>query len=178
MPTPPRQSRATARPAPPRSYLPSVAPDRASAGAARHAAADRAATDRAAVCEVDFVDRERVARARRALPAAPTFALLAETLRALGDPTRLKIVAALAADGVGELCVCDLAVLVGVSDSAVSHSLRTLRQLRLVRYRKDGKIAYYALTDAHVARLVTEGVRHVEDGAPASALVDAGPNGS
>lgn len=86
-------------------------------------------------------------------------------LRALGDPTRLRIVTALAADGVGELCVCDLAAVVGVSESAVSHSLRTLRQLGIVRYRKVGKIAYYALDDAHVVRLVAEGVQHVEAGA-------------
>ena len=136
----------------------------------RHAAATAplvsyapAAPDRTDLCEVARVDRAKVERARRALPAPETMFALAETLRALGDPTRLKIVAALAAEGVGELCVCDLAVLVGVSDSAVSHSLRTLRQLRLVRYRKAGKIAYYALNDAHVARLVTEGVGHIED---------------
>lgn len=88
--------------------------------------------------------------------------MLAETLRAIGDPTRLQIIAALATEGVEELCVCDLATLVGVSQSAVSHSLRTLRQLRIVRYRKAGKIAYYALDDAHVAQIVAEGVQHVE----------------
>lgn len=124
---------------------------------------DRAA-ECEAECEIDCVDQAKVERARQALPAPETMVTLAETLRALGDPTRLKIVAALATEGVGELCVCDLAVLVGVSDSGVSHSLRTLRQLRLVRYRKAGKIAYYSLTDTHVARLVTEGVQHVEDG--------------
>lgn len=113
------------------------------------------------VCEVEVIDQAKVARARLALPAPETVATLAETLRALGDRTRLLIVAALAAED--ELCVCDLATLVGVSDSAVSHSLRTLRQLRVVRYRKVGKIAYYALDDAHVAQLVTEGVRHVEE---------------
>ena len=113
---------------------------------------------RADVCEVACVDPVKVERARAALPSAPALAALAETFRALGDPTRLLIVAALAD---AELCVCDLATLVGVSQSAVSHSLRTLRQLRVVRYRKVGKIAYYALDDAHVARLVREGVRHV-----------------
>lgn len=143
-------------------------------------AADRAPNrtpNRAAECEIKCVDQAKVERARQALPGPATMVTLAETLRALGDPTRLRIVAALAAEGVGELCVCDLAVLVGVSDSAVSHSLRTLRQLRLVRYRKAGKIAYYALTDTHVARLVTEGVQHVEDGtAPiAAAPIAAAP---
>ena len=120
--------------------------------------------DPSAVCEIECVDQAKVERARRALPSAETLGVLSETLRALGDPTRLKIIAALAAEGVGELCVCDLSVLVGVSDSGVSHSLRTLRQLRLVRYRKVGKIAYYTLNDSHLARLVTEGAQHVEDG--------------
>ncbi len=112
------------------------------------------------VCEVDLVDHEKVARARSALPDRTTLVDLAEMLRALGDPTRLEIVCALNADGVDELCVCDLATLVGVSDSAVSHSLRTLRQLGVVRYRKDGKIAFYSLNDAHVAYFVRAGVRH------------------
>lgn len=118
-------------------------------------------TDRTAdVCEVTCIDGAKVERARRAVPAPATVLTLAETFRVLGDPTRLVIVSALARE---ELCVCDLATLVGVSQSAVSHSLRALRQLRLVRYRKVGKIAYYTLDDAHVARLVAEGVRHVEE---------------
>ncbi|HYD52354.1 MAG TPA: metalloregulator ArsR/SmtB family transcription factor [Gemmatimonadaceae bacterium] len=106
------------------------------------------------------VDAPKVRRVRAALPAALVLQDLAETFRVLGDPTRLRIVAALARD---ELCVCDLAVLLGVSRSVVSHSLRSLRQMRLVRYRKAGKIAYYALDDAHIASLVREGVHHVEE---------------
>lgn len=117
---------------------------------------------RADLCEVQVVDLHKVALARAALPDAATRAELAGRLRALGDPTRLQIVCALAADGVDELCVCDLATLVGVSDSGVSHSLRTLRQLGLVRYRKAGKIAYYSLDDMHVAKLVRSGVRYLE----------------
>lgn len=90
-------------------------------------------------------------------PAA-TVGALAETFRALGDPTRLRIAFALARE---ELCVCDLATLLGVSQSVVSHSLRALRQMRLVRYRKEGKIAYYVLDDHHIATLVEEGFKHV-----------------
>ena len=106
------------------------------------------------------MDSAKVERARSALPAAPTVLTLADTFRALGDPTRLRLVAAIATE---ELCVCDLATLLGVSQSAVSHSLRALRDLRLVRYRKAGKIAYYSLDDAHIATLLREGVRHVEE---------------
>ena len=89
-----------------------------------------------------------------------TVSALAETFRVLGDPTRLRIAFALSRE---ELCVCDLATLLGVSQSVVSHSLRALRQMRLVRYRKAGKIAYYALDDAHIASLIGEGFRHVEE---------------
>ena len=112
-------------------------------------------------CEVLCVDDAKVAHVRRTAPAAATLVALAETFRALGDPTRLQIVTALAQ---AELCVCDLATLVGVSESAVSHSLRTLRQLRLVRVRKEGKMAYYTLDDSHVASLVAEGLGHIEEG--------------
>jgi ArsR family transcriptional regulator, lead/cadmium/zinc/bismuth-responsive transcriptional repressor len=121
------------------------------------------------VCEVNCIDHVKVERVRRAVPAPATVLTLSETFKALGDPTRLTLVTALARE---ELCVCDLATLVGVSQSAVSHSLRTLRQLRLVRFRKVGKIAYYSLDDAHVAMLVTEGVRHVEERTPARAVPD------
>lgn len=113
------------------------------------------------VCEIEYVDELRVQRARQALPDTEVVETLAETFKTLGDPTRLRIIAALAAPDVGELCVCDLATLLGASDSAVSHSLRALRHLRLVRYRREGKIAYYRLDDAHVKQLIHEGVRHV-----------------
>ena len=118
--------------------------------------------DRSDLCEVEVIDPKKIARARASLPVAGTLTALAETLRALGDPTRLQIVCALATEGVDELCVCDLATLVGVSDSAVSHSLRTLRELGVVRYRKAGKIAYYTLDDAHVGEMVREGIRHLD----------------
>lgn len=94
------------------------------------------------------------------MKAASAVAALAETFRVLGDPTRLRIVYALSR---AELCVCDLANVLGASQSVVSHSLRALRQMRLVRYRRAGKVAYYALDDAHIASLVAEGFRHVAE---------------
>lgn len=97
------------------------------------------------------------------MPAAVAIKALAEILRALGDFTRLRLVAALSAPGVKELCVCDLASLVGVSQSAVSHSLRVLRDLRLVQARRVGKIAFYALDDVHVADLLHTGFAHVDE---------------
>lgn len=112
------------------------------------------------VCEVQCVDEVKVRRARNAMKPAETLAGLAETFKVLGDPTRLSIVWALSRE---ELCVCDLANVLGMSQSAVSHSLRALRQLRLVRCRRVGKVAYYALDDEHIAHLLEEGVRHVEE---------------
>lgn len=121
--------------------------------------ANRSRRKRADLCEVQCVDERRVKRARQHMKPDPSIAALSETFRVLGDPTRLRIVHALSG---GELCVCDLANVLGAAQSTVSHSLRALRQLRLVRYRKEGKIAYYALDDAHIASLVTQGFRHVE----------------
>ena len=111
-------------------------------------------------CEVDFVDERKVRRVQRAMKSVEAVSLLAETLKLLGDPTRIKIAFALSRE---ELCVCDLAYLVGASQSAVSHSLRALRQMKLVRFRKDGKIAYYKLDDDHIVHLLNDGFEHIEE---------------
>lgn len=111
-------------------------------------------------CEIQFVDEKKVKKARRAMKSAATVLALAETFKILGDPTRIKIAFALSKE---ELCVCDIANLLGVSQSAVSHSLRTLRQMKLVKFRKEGKIAYYALDDEHIRDLLDIGFRHVEE---------------
>ncbi|MDA2916315.1 metalloregulator ArsR/SmtB family transcription factor [Nitrospinae bacterium AH_259_B05_G02_I21] len=86
---------------------------------------------------------------------------LAEIFRALGDPTRVRILHALAAS---ELCVCDLAAILGMSQSAVSHQLRLLRSLRLVRHRREGRMVYYALDDDHIEKLLAQGLDHVAHG--------------
>jgi len=112
------------------------------------------------LCEVRCVDGRKVRRVQRAMRTDEVVNTVAETFRVLGDPTRLRIAFALSRE---ELCVCDLATLLGVSQSVVSHSLRALRQMRLVRYRKDGKIAFYALDDEHIASLLGEGFRHAEE---------------
>lgn len=111
-------------------------------------------------CEIEYVDERKVKRVERAMKSAEEIALLAETFKILGDPTRVKIAFALSRE---ELCVCDLANLLSVSQSAISHSLRSLRQMKLVRFRKEGKIAYYTLDDEHIAHLLEEGFRHIRD---------------
>ncbi|CAN5313199.1 metalloregulator ArsR/SmtB family transcription factor [soil metagenome] len=112
------------------------------------------------LCETQCVDEVTVRRAQKVMKPPHTLATLAETFKVLGDPTRISIAWALSRE---ELCVCDLAALLGMSQSAVSHSLRALRQLRLVRYRREGKVAFYTLDDDHIAHLLEEGVRHVEE---------------
>lgn len=112
------------------------------------------------LCEVKVTDLARVRRVRREMRSPEAVLLLADTFRALGDPNRLRIVHAIARQ---ELCVCDLAAAVGMSQSAVSHSLRTLRQRRLVRSRKESKTIYYRLDDGHIARLLADGFEHVEE---------------
>ena len=111
-------------------------------------------------CETHFVSVSTVMKLRKRFVPDEQLQLLAETFKTLGDPTRAKIIFVLSQQ---ELCVCDLANLLGVSQSAVSHSLRALRQMRLVKFRKEGKIAYYTLDDEHIAHLLDEGFRHVED---------------
>jgi DNA-binding transcriptional ArsR family regulator len=85
---------------------------------------------------------------------------MAETFKLLGDPTRLKLVHALSK---GELCVCDLAAMLGVGSTAVSNHLRLLRSMRLVSYRREGKMAYYSLADDHITRLLAECLDHVQE---------------
>lgn len=111
-------------------------------------------------CEVDFVDARKVKRVQQVMKSAEAVNALAETFKLLGDPTRIRIAFALSRE---ELCVCDLASLVGASQSAVSHSLRALRQMKLVKFRKEGKIAYYKLDDDHIAHLLDEGFGHIEE---------------
>src|SRR2546430_13416384 len=87
-------------------------------------------------------------------------AALAETFKVLGDPTGVRILDALARS---EVAVCDLAELLGVTQSAVSHQLRLLRSMRLVRSRRDGRHIYYVVDDDHIAKLFKQGLEHVQE---------------
>jgi DNA-binding transcriptional ArsR family regulator len=106
----------------------------------------------------DTAARARIA-ARLLDPASVE--AVSEVFRLLGDPTRVRILDALTH---GERCVCDLAALVGLTESAMSHQLRLLRGSRLVRVRRVGRMAYYSLDDHHVAGLVYDIRKHVEEG--------------
>lgn len=112
------------------------------------------------VCEVTFVDEAQVALVRGKMKPEAVFQELAETFKALGDPTRTKILYALAQ---APLCVCDLSNLLGLSQSATSHQLRILRNMRLVKYQREGRMVYYSLDDHHIETLFAEGIEHVEE---------------
>ena len=136
-------------------------------GAARNTAVIAAARARPATpavandaCDVAHIDPARVAAVRAALIGQASVDALAETFRALGDPTRVRVLDALSH---GELCVCDIAALLALSQSATSHQLRLLRAMRLVRSRRAGRMVYYALDDRHIVTLFRQGLRHVEE---------------
>jgi ArsR family transcriptional regulator len=93
---------------------------------------------------------------------AAAVASLAETFKVLGDTTRVRILDALAR---AELCVGEIATLLGLSESAISHQLRVLRNMRIVRARRAGRMIYYALDDQHVVRLFEQGLEHVQESA-------------
>ena len=117
-----------------------------------------AATDER--CEVSHADPDRLAARRAALLSPATLTPLAETFKVLGDVTRVRLLDALSH---GELCVCDLAALVGLSESAVSHQLRLLRGMRLVRPRRAGRQVFYAIDDQHIMSLFEQGLGHVTE---------------
>lgn len=112
-------------------------------------------------CETFVVDEAAVARVRAALPDESAARTVAAIFDALSDPTRLVILQALLV--AGELCVCDLAAVTGVSSSAVSHQLRLLRDRDLVAFSREGKRAVYRLADAHVAALLAQGLDHAHE---------------
>ena len=113
-------------------------------------------------CAVRAVDPDRVRAAQARQIDADEASQLTELFRLLGDPTRVRMLYALLE--VGELCVCDLAAVVGVPETSVSHALRLLRTAGVVRSRRDGRMIYYTLEDAHVRLLLDLSREHLRHG--------------
>ncbi len=107
-------------------------------------------------CEV--CHHHQLAYLKQRMPTQQEMETVAELFKVFGDPTRLKLLAALLAQ---EMCVCDLSDLLGISQSAVSHQLRLLRANRLVKNRREGKSVFYSLDDEHVAMILAQGMEHV-----------------
>lgn len=94
------------------------------------------------------------------IPSDETLYRLADLFKIFGDPTRIRILSAL---GRHELCVCDIAELLGMTQSAISHQLRVLKQMELVKFRKEGKTVFYSLADSHVSTILEQGLDHVNE---------------
>ncbi|MDR1143474.1 MAG: metalloregulator ArsR/SmtB family transcription factor [Spirochaetaceae bacterium] len=109
-------------------------------------------------CTVTVIHSDAVDRVRGQLPREALLLDLAELFKVFGDSTRIRIIGALLH---GELCVCDIAALLGMTKSAISHQLRILRQAKLVKYRREGKVVFYSLDDSHVEAIFRQGLEHV-----------------
>jgi ArsR family transcriptional regulator len=109
-------------------------------------------------CQENIFHEDKIMSAQKHMVDGLTATRLAETFQALADPSRIRLISALLET---ELCVCDLAAVLGMSQSAVSHQLRSLRNLRLVKYRKEGRTVYYSLDDEHIRDLFQRGLDHV-----------------
>ena len=111
-------------------------------------------------CDFMCVHADTVSRINSAMPDEDQLIDLSELFKVFGDSTRIKILTALSH---GELCVCDLSKLVGMTSSAVSHQLKILRSSKLVACRRDGKTVFYALADDHVNTILRQGLEHISE---------------
>jgi len=111
-------------------------------------------------CESVVIHADVVERVRSAMPAGGDFHALANLYKMFSDNTRIQILWALSRE---DMCVCDLAALLGMSGSAISHQLRALRLAKLVKYNKQGKVVYYSLADEHVKDIFENGFQHIRE---------------
>lgn len=111
-------------------------------------------------CMCNVIHEDVVTKVVEALPKDEVLYDLAELFKAFGDSTRVKILCALFES---EMCVCDLAVILNISQSAVSHQLRTLKNSRLVKFKRVGKVVYYSLEDEHIKHIFNEGFKHITE---------------
>jgi len=109
-------------------------------------------------CEFMHVHEKEVEKVLEAMPEQEQLQNLAEFFRVFGDSTRIRILYALSQS---ELCVCDIASLLGMGQSAISHQLRILKQMRLVKFRRDGKSVLYSLADSHIEMILAQGMEHI-----------------
>lgn len=116
--------------------------------------------DKEEICEVTWIDKQKISVVKKMMKSEDIINRLSETFKILGDATRIRIIFALF---VKELCVCEISEILGKTKSAVSHQLRILRNTRLVKYRKEGKMVYYSLDDKHINNIFAEGLKHIKE---------------
>lgn len=112
------------------------------------------------ICDCDVIHADVVEEVKQKMPEENVLYDLADFFKVLGDSTRVKIMWAL---DEREMCVCDLAVLLNMTKSAISHQLRSLKQANLVKFRKEGKIVFYSLSDDHVKEIFEKGLEHIKE---------------
>ncbi|NYC27849.1 ArsR family transcriptional regulator [Clostridium saccharobutylicum] len=111
-------------------------------------------------CNCTMIHEDIISKVRECIPQEETLYDLADLFKVLGDSTRIKVLCALFQ---AEMCVCDIAALLGMTQSAISHQLRVLKQARLVKYKREGKVVYYSLDDDHVKRIFDQGLIHISE---------------
>ena len=111
-------------------------------------------------CDSDVIHEDVVSKVRGSMPPGNDFLALANLYKMFSDPTRVKILWALHCN---EMCVCDLAALLGMTKSAISHQLKSLRLTNLVKFQRQGKVVYYSLADAHVQDIFAQGFAHIHE---------------
>ena len=112
------------------------------------------------VCQISMINEKKVKAVKKELLEPEIYSNLSETFNALGSNTRVKILHILSKE---ELCVCDISAILDMSISAISHQLRVLRNIKLVKYRKEGKVVYYSLDDDHIVKLLEMALEHVRE---------------
>lgn len=112
-------------------------------------------------CDCEVIHEDIVIKVKEKMPMEETLYDLAELFKVFGDTTRIKILWAL---DEAEMCVCDIAALLNMTQSAISHQLRVLKQAKLVKNRREGKIIYYSLDDDHVRQIFDQGLVHINEG--------------
>lgn len=111
-------------------------------------------------CNCTIIHEDIVNKVKECIPEEETLYDLADLFKVLGDSTRIKVLCALFE---AEMCVCDIAALLGMTQSAISHQLRVLKQARLVKYKRQGKVVYYSLDDEHVKSIFDQGLVHISE---------------
>lgn len=111
-------------------------------------------------CDCAVIHEDVIHAVRLKMPEEGNLFNLSELFKVFGDSTRIRILWALTE---AEMCVCDITALLGMTQSAISHQLRVLKQARLVRHRKDGKIVYYSLDDEHIRQIFDQGLTHIKE---------------
>lgn len=121
---------------------------------------NKTVTEDSPCCEFMHVHEEIVKKVEQVMPDEEQLLNLAEFYKVFGDSTRIKILYVLSQS---EMCVCDIATLLQMGQSAISHQLRMLKQMRLVKFRRDGKTVFYSLADGHIETILAQGMEHIEE---------------